>query len=120
MTEILPPKRKTITKVESIERARKLSEFIAKPAIKKEIDAQKEHKRASWIREKFAEETGCKIPVSSIYKLLRPKTADEPAEPEPAEPAKEIIEAAKKVLPPRRGEQQVPKKKSIKETLKKI
>ena len=94
MSEILAPKRKTITKNESIERANKLNDFLARPEIKKEIESQKEHKRASWIRQKFAEETGCKIPVSSIYKLLRPKTAEEPVK---EEPAKELVQAAKNI-----------------------
>ena len=92
MSEILAPKRKTITKLEAAERARKLNEFLKKADVKKQVQECKEHKRASFIRTKFAEETGCSIPVSSIYKLLRPTSAT----PAPAEEPKKKTKAAKK------------------------
>ena len=68
---MLAPKRKTISKSETIERSQKLTNFLADQEVKTNILAQPPHKRVNYIRTEFEKKTNIKMPVSSIYKFLR-------------------------------------------------
>ena len=71
--EMLGPKRKTITHEEAKTRTTLLQKFLASEENQNKIKELKPHKRVSWIRSQFLEETQIDIPVSSIYKMLRDK-----------------------------------------------
>ena len=70
-TEI--PKRRSVSKTEAAERAAKLADFMERDDIQQMLDSVKPHKRMTTLRDMFIEETGVNIPMSSFYKLLRPK-----------------------------------------------